>query len=217
MQTRPVAVSLFDVVRDTGRSDSFRLLHLPAELREDVYLFAMMPLPPIDTASIPGTPARIVIPSIAQTSKQVRDEALAILLRHRPVEISLHSSENLRRALLWSSSWGAHARLFCTIIFSGCLAHLGNTFFRIELQSSEQKPYFKVRGGQFNRKMTDKMKLHVLAYLNKVVEKSDASRVGKLSSAQLTELIQLVKLLAELDPKSEAFQCRSVSVSVIAD
>ena len=40
-------------------TDIFPFLELPAELREQVYLYAIRPVPPIDTAAIPGTPEKV--------------------------------------------------------------------------------------------------------------------------------------------------------------
>jgi len=90
----------------------FRFLDLPPELREVIYSLAMAPFPPIDTAAIPDTPDRVVIPTIAQVSRTVREEALAIFYRQRPVHISLHCGENTRDSLEWAKAWDRHAEDF---------------------------------------------------------------------------------------------------------
>jgi hypothetical protein len=96
-------------------------MSLPPELREEIYYHAIkdFQFPEIDTAAIPGTPDRIIIPAIAQASRQVRSEALGVFFRNRPVVISLYCRENTQRAKLWAESWVSHAREFSIIIFKG--------------------------------------------------------------------------------------------------
>ena len=103
------------------RKEPFPFLNLPAELREQVYLIALQPITAVDTASIPGTPDRVRIPAVAQVSRQLRDEALHVLFRNRPVEVSLHSMENFRRALLWVEKCYDAGRACGMVIFSGRL------------------------------------------------------------------------------------------------
>lgn len=56
----------------------FRLLDLPAEMREKVYEASIVDWPMLHTAAIPGSSERPLIPSIAQASRQLREEALAV-------------------------------------------------------------------------------------------------------------------------------------------
>ena len=186
-----------DDMRDVQKRDVFPFLQLPAELREQIYYFAVQPIVPLDTAAIPGTPDRVTVPLIAQVSKLIRKEALHSLFANRPVEVSLHSSENVRRALLWADRWKDHAKSFGQIIFSGRLAACEYNFFHITLECSDEGPFFRARARPAASARADtlvaKVKEDLLKLLERWVKKAVKGREGRLSGDQLRDLIKLVE------------------------
>lgn len=73
------------------RHDEFPFLELPAELREQIYYYAARPILPIDTAAIPGTPDCVLVPAVAQLSRQTRREALHVrILMAKPRSYGQH-------------------------------------------------------------------------------------------------------------------------------
>lgn len=184
----------------------FPFMDLPAELRELVYYHAFTPIEPIDTAAIPNTPDLIRIPPIAQLSQQTRKEALHVLSRSRPVEISLHSSENHRRALLWALQWHDHAAALPELVFSGRIANLQFHFFEITVRISDEQPHLTAQAKQFS---SDKAmewvwetRRVILARLSKELEDVQEGRQAKLSGGTLVELIEMVADRAnKVDPK----------------
>ena len=174
----------------------FPFLKLPAELREQIYFFAVQPITPLDTAAIPGTPDRVTVPTIAHVSKQTRDEALHVLFKHRPVEVSLHSPENLRRALVWADKWSGHTAALAQIIFCGRLQGAGGDFFHVTLVCSEEKPYFRVHtqpGASTQADiLTARLKTAVLRWLEHKLEEANNGQEGRLSCDELTVLIHKI-------------------------
>ena len=184
--------------------DVFPFLKLPAELREQIYLFAVHPITPVDTAAIPGTADRVVIPTVAQLSRQTRTEALHVLFSNRPVEISLHSKENLRRAGLWIARWRAQANSITRIFFTGCLERAENDFFHITLQCSDEAPHFRVstRLGASDEANTLilQMKDNLLHSLEHKVQSAKEGQKGRLSGGDLIRLIGLINVCAKRQP-----------------
>ena len=175
-----------------GKAESFPLEALPPELRELIYYHAMSPFKPVDTAAIPGTPQHIRIPAIAQLSRKTRKEALYVLSRSRPIEVSLYSSVNVERALAWARNLsGRHDHL----IFSGRISQLENNFFRITLRISDQQPYFQVSSRPAASAEADTfiagMKTKMLHFLSCKVDAQNA-RQARLCSQVMCDLIKLL-------------------------
>jgi hypothetical protein len=186
----------------------FPFLRLPAELREAIYLFAIQPItPPLDTAAIPGTPDRVHIPAVAQASSKLREEALHVLFRNRPVEFSLHSAENLRRALLWTEKCSGHTTSFGVIIFSGCLKHVENLFYHITLQCADYAPYFRVRTRPGASSKADilitQIKDKLLKFLDQKVKEAKKGQEGRLSGGLISEMIIMICAAACVPPPTE--------------
>lgn len=184
----------------------FPFMDLLAELRELIYCTAFMPIKPIDTAAIPGTADLIRIHHIAQLSQQTRQEALHVLFRSRPVEISLHSSENVRRALLWAQKWQDHAAALPVLIFSGRIASLEFHFFEITVRISDEKPHLAAEAKKFSSdkamEWVEEMKKSILTWLSKELEGVREERYTKLSGRALVELIEMVAEKANhVEPK----------------
>ena len=182
---------------DRNSQDTFlHLLDLPAELREQVYLFAIQPITPLDTAAIPGTPNRVRLPPIAQVSRQLRDEVRYVLFRNRLVEISLHSGENLRRALLWAENLSGPSSLFGIIIMSGCMKQAMNEFFHITIEISDGAPFFRVRtrpgASQEADLIISRMKSQLLDWLEAKVKAAKEGPKARLSSASIIEMIYMI-------------------------
>lgn len=188
-----------------GMVQRFRILSLPPELRELIYYYAMAPLPPIDTAAIPGTPNRVVIPAIAQVSRLLRKEALSVFYRHRPVEISLHCDENVRRALKWAKAWDGHSKGFATVVFTGRLAEAKNEFFHITVESSKSAPYFAThsRPGASEKacKIVARMAGRLQERLKTAGRRTSEEDRGRLTGEQLTALISHVQADSTLLPE----------------
>lgn len=186
------------VASSTGKTkvDVFRFMDLPPELRELVYYHALAPIKPIDTAAISNTPDRVFFQPIAQLSKQTRNEALHVLFRSRPVEISLHSGENIRRALLWAWKWKDHARGLPQLIFSGKIAMHGNNFFTITLDISDEAPFYQAKAKKGATPATSefiaKLKGGMLDWMESELYDVKEGRQGKLSGRALSQLISLV-------------------------
>lgn len=181
----------------TSPQQAFRILDLPGELREEIYTLVMSPFPPIDTAAIPGTADRVTIPAITQTSQQLRDETLAVFCRNRPVQISLHCDDNVRRASAWTESWQAHAKGFATIIFSGKMLATGYEFFHVTIQSLRTAPYFVVRARPAISRRGDiiisRMLKKIRACLSRINNIVGEHQQAMLTTDQLPKLIQLVE------------------------
>lgn len=179
-----------------AQTGTFKLMALPAELRELVYYQAMKPITPIDTAAIPNTPDCLIIPSIAHLSKQTRHEALHILFKSRPVEISLHSDENLRRALLWAQEWQNHALALPQLIFSGRITQHQFEFFTITIHISDEAPFFRASAKRAASTESDKfiasLKEQMLLWLASQLSAVKEGREVRLSGAALSKLIELV-------------------------
>lgn len=189
------------------RKGVFPFLQLPAELRELVYLYAIQPITPIDTAAIPGTPDRIRIPPVAQVSRLLREEALHVLFKRRPAEISLHSGENLRRALLWADGWAGHSHSFGLIILSGRLESSRNDFYHLTLECSEDPPYFSVRtrpGASLKAELLiDQIRRRLLDWLNQKVKSADNGQESRFSKAAIIEMIHIVNNASRLPQLDE--------------
>jgi hypothetical protein len=119
-------------------------MKLPAELRELVYYFAAQPITPLDTGAIPGAPDRVRIPAIAQTSTQLRDEALHVLFKNRPAEVRMHSAYSFNRAIDWAVKCSGQSNSFGMIDFRGRLEQAENEYFHITLEISDEAPYYQV-------------------------------------------------------------------------
>ena len=179
----------------------FKLMELPPELREIIYYHAMIPIKPIDTAAIPNTPDRVRIPPIAQLDKVTRHETLHILFTSRPIDISLHSDENLRRALLWANKWQDHARALPKLIFSGRIKSNCYEFFTITITISDEAPFVRATAKPAASQKSDEfiasLKEHMLAWLDMRLSDVNGGRDGKLSGEALVELISLVANAAD--------------------
>ncbi|EME46617.1 hypothetical protein DOTSEDRAFT_22666 [Dothistroma septosporum NZE10] len=179
----------------------FRLMDLPAELREQIYCHASALFPPIDTASIRNTPDTIHIPAIAQLSKQTRQEALAVFYRNREVQLSLHCYRNVERSIAWLINWGDDAHLTNSIVFSGLMKPgLGNIFHLtlncLRKDSGMQyrvsrRPHADPRSEKTFRELEEK----ISAYINKKVESDQTlqGEVGKLTKSEILDIFDLVQ------------------------
>ncbi|GAB7364708.1 hypothetical protein MBLNU230_g5508t1 [Neophaeotheca triangularis] len=180
----------------------FRLMDLAAELREKIYFFAALPLTPIDTASIPGTPDFVKIPVIAQVNKQVREEALAVFSRKRSVQISLHSSQHFKQSMVWVAKHTDSSAFFSRIIFAGKLKYQNNNFFHITIDCLPKAPYFRAHRRDAATKAADQIshyiKHRILNYLDMVAEKAGPEYQAKLGGEQLFSLIALVKASSQV-------------------
>ena len=180
----------------TSPKDVFPFFELPGELRESIYLYAVQPLPPVDTAAIPGTPDRVIIPKVAQLCTQMREEALHIFFKNRPVEISLHSEENVRRALLWADKWEGHTIYLAQVVFSGRLSMVQNEFFYITLDCSEEVPFFRACARPGASRGADTATDNIKHLLTQWFQRRCHANPGvesRLSGGELVKLIHLVE------------------------
>lgn len=175
----------------------FPILDLLPELRKQIYYLAIERFAVIDTAAIQD---KVVTPSIAQASRQLRNEALAVFLRNRPVEISFHCALNVRRAKMWANSWAGHAEGFSTIAFSGVMQATGYEFFHITVKSLKTAPYFIVTsrpgvsksGVPVIGRLEDKMNKR----LRRFCRNANDYEQQRLTAARLGELIDEVEMEA---------------------
>lgn len=189
--------------------ENFRLLDLPPELREEIYYQVMGPhFPVIDTAAIPGTPDRVVIPSIAQVSQQLRNETLAVFYRNRPVEVSSYCDDNVLRAHAWAKSWAGHAKDFTTIIFKGKMRATGYEFFHLTVGGTKTAPYFTVcaRPGvsEIGDAVLEHMVLKAEVCLTKFGKDMSTQQRGRLTAGQFAMLINLAEQASQYDPSRAA-------------
>lgn len=210
----------------------FPFLELPAELRELVYYHAVQPITvslswtsirfntcvwpfangvplgqPIDTGAIPGAPDRVRIPAIAQTSKQLRNEVLHVLFKHRPAEIRMTSAYSFERALTWAKNCTGNSNSFGIINFAGRLEYAQNEFYHVTLEISDESPYFEVRSRRGASAKADLIIAHVMEkLLNDLDAKVKAAKKGqecRLSGDSIADLIHLIDGSSRWGPPPE--------------
>lgn len=130
--------------------DVFRLLDLPAELREIIYYHSAEDLPAIDTAAIKNH-GITKVPLIAQLCRDVREEALAVLYRNRELRFSFHCERNIERGNMWLQAAGHHSEMPCTVVLAGVLKQTSE-FFHIHVRCSKDLPYFVLCRGLARRR-----------------------------------------------------------------
>lgn len=186
----------------------FRLMDLPAELRELIYYYASAPFPPIDTASIRNTPDAISFPAVAQLSRQTRNEALAVFYRNREVHLSLHCDRNVERSIAWLSHWGDDTQLTDKIVLEGLhkrgtpgsMFHLTITCLRKE-KETQYRVNMRSHQDPKAEKACQAVKESVSLYIDKKVA-SDLSlldEVGKLTKSEMLDIFTLVRSLTGWD------------------
>lgn len=131
-----------------------------------------------------------------------------MLFRSRRTEISLHSEENVRRALLCAEKWHAHARGLPQLIFSGRIRRHEFQFFTITLQISDEAPFFSASArpaaSTKSQQFIVAMKRDMLAWLESKLESVSDGRPAKLSGE---DLVELIKLVAKAADSSEYDRC----------
>ena len=112
------------------------------------------------------------------------------------MEVSLHSSENFRRALLWVEKCYDHSGATGTIIFSGRLEHVQYEFYHIALERLDDPPYFRVctRPGASSQAdvLTAQVEDELLKYLDQKVKNANHGQEGKLSGKMIFDMIHLI-------------------------
>jgi len=97
-----------------------RLLNLPPELRELIYIFATT-----DQPALPATCRRKsepgLIPPLAQTCKQLWHEVLALVFRHHALKVDLGDELPIFRAGYWLDRWRERDVDFRHVIFNGLI------------------------------------------------------------------------------------------------
>ncbi|KAK5121364.1 hypothetical protein LTR85_005530 [Meristemomyces frigidus] len=184
----------------------FRMLDLPPELREQIYYLAIERFPVIDTAAVQD---RVVIPTIAQTSRQLRGEALSVFYRNRPVEVSFHCDENIRRAKVWAKSWAGHAKHFSsTITFSGKMRATGYEFFHITVERIKMAPYFMVTArpgvSRLGAIVAEHMEARIGVRLKKFTRKAANYEQARLTAEQFQALINNVDRASQYNSPPDA-------------
>ncbi|KAK4542780.1 hypothetical protein LTR36_006156 [Oleoguttula mirabilis] len=182
----------------------FRMLDLPPELREHIYYLAIESFPVIDTAAVQD---KVIIPAITQVSQQLRNEGLAVFYRNRPVEVSFHCDQNVRRAKIWAKSWADHAKDFTTIMFSGKMRATGYEFFHITVEKIKTAPYFKVHArpgvSRTGAVVVEHMQYQIEARLKSFSKRASSQEQAKLTAEQFPVLIEVVERASQFLPPAE--------------
>ena len=179
---------------------SFPFMKLPAELRELVYYFAAQPIAPHDTGAIPGAPDRVRIPAIAQTSTQLRDEALHVLFKNRPAEVRMHSAYSFNRAIDWAVKSSGHSNSFGMITFCGRLEQAENQFYHVTLELSDESPHYQVQTRRCASTKADLIAAKIKEKLLHVLDEHVKEGHLKLSGDAIAGLILLIDEASRMHP-----------------
>lgn len=179
-------------------------MNLPAELREQVYYWAAQPITPLDTGAIPGAPDRVSIPAIAQTSTQLRDEALHVLFKNRPAEIRMHSAYSFNRAIDWALKCSGHSNAFGMIKFCGRLEAAENQYFNITLELLDDSPFYLVHTKRCASTKADLITAQIEERLLKFLkEHAEVSANFRLPGDVIAGMILLIDEASRLSPPPE--------------
>jgi hypothetical protein len=160
---------------------------LPPEIREIILLYSMLPLLILSTASIPNTPDHIQIPAVAHVCHSLRDEALAIFYRNRPLEITVYSTANEKLTETWLSLWDETEFKDITIIGKGSQHH----FFKFRINLHEQGLYSVAIPPEFSSLGQD-MTVVIAAVERWLAKRQAREQEYGLNGCELKALVQVV-------------------------
>lgn len=178
-----------------SQSTVFRLMDLPAELREEIYYHASPSFPPLETSK----PDIARVPAIAQLSQQTRKEALAVFYRNRDVHIRLRSDHDIINTNGWLDSCARNAELSHKITINGHFPYRAN--FSLVISCQKKDPQFtahvELDDKESRRNLVKEnfalLQGQVANYLENKTSWRPENRRGRLTVGEMRNIVNVVR------------------------